>query len=110
MIETISKTIRTRNGEEEVYFKPVTGGQRLRMTRGQKATRDEDGKARIEIDLGDQLERDHLLVHFTCCDASGRSVYPSVQAVQNIDDQRLAKLIAAAREADAEFQAEPGNS
>lgn len=108
-METIEKTLKTRKGEETAYFKPLTAGQQLKLTRGQKASRNEDGKVVLEMDFGDALERNYMLLHFTHVDANGKQVYPSVQAVQNEDAQRVTKLIELAQEAAKEFAEDSGN-
>lgn len=108
-METIEKTLKTRKGEEQVHFRPLTAGEQLKLSKGQKASRGEDGKVTLDLDFGDQIEKQYQLLYYTLCDANGKRSYQSVIAVQADDAQRVSKLCVLAGEAASEFAEDLGN-
>lgn len=92
----------TYNGKSgPAYFKRITGAQKLQLVKGRKYTYNTagpDAPQSIDIDLEDNEKSQHLMVHFSCCDAAGRPKFKTVGDVQKLDAQLIAALYEAASE------------
>jgi len=85
--------------KEIVYFKELTGGQRLSLLKGQKIrTQPGQDKATIEVDLGENTERNQRLVYMSLVDANGKQVYTSLDKLQAEPESKLRALVKLAAE------------
>lgn len=99
-MDLITKQWKFGKEEKTLYFKRLTAGQALTLSRGTKVRQDaESGKPIIEIDIAEQFEKGVLLVVMTLVDASGRQVYRNVNELYNMDNQKVRSLVEVARQA-----------
>ena len=106
-MELIEKTLKYGGTETTVFFKELTGGDKLQLARGQKFTTTKEGGS-FEVDLGDQLERGYKLVQLTLVNDGGKKVYSSINDLLKEPSKKLKALVDLANEVHRED--EEGNA
>lgn len=102
------REITYRGKEKVVYFRRITGEERIALLKGQKMQTGGDGKPSMMIDLADSAERTAKLVWFSCCDESGKGVFKNVGEVKALPDDLINLLNTHASEVNSEDAEEPG--
>lgn len=112
-MDTIQKELKWKSlGEaktETVYFRELTGGETLALTKGQTYKGNaKDGV--VEIDVHASAEAGQKLVVVSLVDASGNQVYAGLKQLQAESGKKVAALVELAREVHSEKdEDEPGN-
>lgn len=93
----------------QMHFRPLTAGEREQVLAGQKVSAPKNrGEVEYEIDLGANQREKSLVVFYSCCDASGKPAFASVEKVRALDGRLVDVLY---RHATSAVQAgDPGNS
>lgn len=73
----IEKELNYNGKTRPVFFKRLTGDQRLQLVRGQRGSV-KDGATSFELDMGDQVARAQLMTSFSLCDVDGKPLYKNV--------------------------------
>lgn len=106
-MEIIDRELKYKNFHREtvtetVYFKELTASQRISLLKGMKIQRlPGDDKSTMEIDLGENSERDHRLIYMTLCDSNGKAIYTSLQKLQEEPESKVRALVKLAAEVHA---------
>lgn len=87
----------TYNGQTKtVWFKRITGGERLKLNRGQMMTASGGGgersQASMQMDLGDVTERKLMLIAFSNCDEDGNKIFRNAEQVRDLEDPLIEAL------------------
>lgn len=99
-VNVIERTLEYRGKEKKVYFRQLTAGQRINISRGQRMT--VGSKAReegVEVDVGESLERTHKFLAYANVDAQGNPVFKNHKEVQELPEDLVAALQALADDA-----------
>lgn len=94
----------------QMHFRPLTAGEREQVLAGQKVSAPKNGAREVEyeIDLGANQREKSLVVFYSCCDASGKPAFASVEKVRALDGRLVDVLY---RHATGSVQAgDAGNS
>jgi hypothetical protein len=104
----VAKTL-TYNGKElTVYFRRLTAGERVAITRGQKFSVGEGKAHGVEMDAGETLERTHKFLSFVNVTETGAQVFKNAREVGELPEDLIAKLNDLANEALGEFEQDLG--
>lgn len=114
-METIQKELKwkpfgeTETKTETVYFRELTGGETLSLTKGQTYKGNaKDGS--VEIDVFASGEANQKRVVLSLVDASGNQVYANLKQFQAEPGRKIAALVELSREVHSEKdEDEPGN-
>jgi hypothetical protein len=98
----VEKDVTFRGKSGPVYFRRISAGERAQLVRGQKIVRAADGGNAIEIDIGESVTAQHMLVQFSVCNADGTKRFKNLREVQALDGGLAAALYAKASEVNAE--------
>lgn len=79
----VARTVTYRGKEKQVWFRRITGAERLALTKGQML-KVGDGKGSTELDLGMMNANRHLLVRFSCVTEEGKQVFNGLPEVQKL--------------------------
>jgi DNA primase len=92
-------TIRGRSGP--AFFRRITAGERADLVKGQKVNT-AGGSTTVEIDVGESVKAQHLLVHFSVCNVDGSRRFKTLREVQGAPSDVVAALYAVASEVNRE--------
>lgn len=106
--EAESRTFTYRGKEKTVFFRRITGGERIALLRGQKMQAGGDSKPTFSIDLADSAERNALLIAYSNVDETGKPVFSGAEAVKKLPDDLITILHKFASEVNAEEIDEAG--
>lgn len=81
----VKREVKVGGASFEVWFKPITAGQREQLLQGQKVQSGAGGKAVIELDLGSNQRTKQMLVQFSACDEAGKPAFESLDAVKEVE-------------------------
>lgn len=103
----IEREINYNGQTRPVYFKRITGGDRLKLNRGQTMTATGGGggersQASMSMDMGDITERKLMLVAFSNCDEEGNKIFRNAEQVRDLEDQLIELLHKHAEEVNRE--------
>ena len=90
------RTARIRGADVPIYLRRITAGEKQKLVKGQKVTAGAAGTSEVEIDIGENIAAQHLLVHFAVVDETGKKRFRTVLEVQNAPDDVISGLYAAA--------------
>ena len=109
MGNTIEKTLKYRGDESQVFFRELTGGEALELSKGQKAQHvqhaGDAATVTMEIDMGERLEGNMRLTFFTLVTADGKQVFTSWGAFIREKQSKILALQKLAADAQREFNA-----
>jgi hypothetical protein len=97
----VERELKFRGKTETVYFKPLTAGQQLELSKGQKMSQGKDG-ATFELDMGDHARRNYQMLQMTLCDEDGKRVFRNLQELQEEPRDLIQKLVELALEVQAD--------
>lgn len=93
-------TIRGKTGL--VYFRRITAGERAQLVAGQKVIGGGTGNTSVEIDIGESVKAQHMLVQFSVCNDDGSKRFKTLKEVQAIDAAVVEALYQAASDVNRE--------
>lgn len=97
----------TINGQSgPVYFKPLTGFQRLQLVKGRRYAMRDGKTPEITIDLEENETSQHMVVQFCVCHPSGEARFRNLEEVRKLPAHILAALYKAASEVNKEVLGE----
>lgn len=97
----IEKELSYRGIKRVVFFKPLTAGQRVDISRGQRINVGGSKAAEngLEIDAGETLLRTHKFLAFCNVTADGKQIFKGVKEVGELPEDLVNELNALANEA-----------
>jgi hypothetical protein len=101
----VSRDLTIRGKTGTVFAKRISAGERASLVAGQKVTAAGQGSASVEIDVGENVKAQHMLVHFAICDDKGNKRFKTLKEVQAIEADIVAALYAFASEINTEGDA-----
>lgn len=103
------RTVEHKGKTKDVYFRRITGAERVKLARGQRVKVGTDNT--MDLDISDMLINRHQLVQFCNVTEDGKQVFARVEDVQALPDWLVTQLAKHAddvnkdvEEADAEKQ------
>jgi hypothetical protein len=92
-VSVIPRELEYRGQKKTVYFRQLTAGQRIQISRGQRMTVGSKSREEgVEVDVGESLERTHKFLAFANVDAQGNPVFKSHKEVQELPEDLVAEL------------------
>jgi hypothetical protein len=89
----IERTLDYNGKSKKVYFKQLTAGQRINMSRGQKfAVNARSREEGVQVDMGDTMERGHKFLLYCHVTAEGKQVFNGLKEIQDLPEDLIAKL------------------
>ena len=90
----VERIVKFPNGKEgPVWFRRISAAQRADVYRGQRVETS-DGKARVQIDLGDNEVTKAKMVQYCVCKEDGTPFFKSLNAVQKMEGEKVDVLYA----------------
>lgn len=110
--EIFEKELDYKGQKKTVYFKRLTAGERINLSRGQKMLVGNKSKEHgVEVDLGEFLERTHRYLLMCNVDSEGKRIFKKIEEVQALPEDLVSALQKLADEALVEKDQEDlGNS
>lgn len=105
----IEKEFTYRGETTTVYFRELTAGEQLNLSRGYKSVF-RDGSSEVELDFFAEGERGHKLLQMMLVDVDGKNVYSNVAKLREENTSKIAKLVKMANEASKEFSDEDADA
>lgn len=102
------RTIEYRGQKKDVWFRGITGAERIKLLEGQVMDAGGEGKPSFKIDLGKSAENNARLVQFSTVDENGKQVFESIGDVKKMPDDLIALLYKEASSINKEGDGEPG--
>lgn len=109
-MELIKKTLKYKGKETDVFFRELTAGQQLDLAKGQKFKTTQKDGGMLEVDLGDQLEKNYRLVQLTLVTEDGQPVYRNMDKLREEPRKKIAALVILANEANKDEGDDAGNA
>ena len=107
-MEVFKKEIKYAGKVETVFFRELTAGEQLTLIKGQKY-KSSGKEGSIEVDLGDQFDRNCKLVFTTLCDQNGERVYTKQDELMKSSAKRIKALIKCVSELNKDDDEEEGD-
>jgi hypothetical protein len=101
----VERDVTFRGKTGPVHFRRISAGERAQLTRGQKIVRAPDGGNAVEIDIGESVTAQHMLVQFSVCNPDGTRRFKALRDVQALDGGLVSALYAKASEVNGEDDA-----
>ncbi len=86
----VQKTITRGDKTQVVYFRRITGAERVRLLAGKRVNVGD--RNTMDLDLSDVLRNRHQLVQFSACTEDGSPLFQSLADVQALPDWLLGEL------------------
>jgi len=97
----ISREVTLRGKTGPVYFRRISAGERAMLVKGQKIT-GSGANTSVEIDLGESITAQHMLVQFSVCNEDGGKKFRTLKEVQSVDSGIVEALYQIASEVNRE--------
>ena len=108
--EVIKRELVYKGHKQDVYFRRLTAGERIAVSRGQRMMIGNKSKENgVEVDLGDALERTQKFLMYSNVDATGTRIFRKLEDVQKLPEDLVTALQRIADEAFGEPEVEAGN-
>lgn len=104
------RTIDYRGQKKDVWFRRITGAERISLLEGQVMESSGEGRPSFKIDLAKSAEKNAKLIQFSTVDEFGAQVFDSIGAVKKMPDDLLTLLYKEANDVNKEGDGEPGKS
>lgn len=101
-MDLIEKTLNYRGESTPVFFRELSAGEQVKLAAGVRSTV-RDGTSEVTLDFALEGERGHRMIQMTLVTEDGKPVYSSLAKLQEEKTSKIARLLALAREAAAEF-------
>lgn len=98
----IEREVCIRGSAGPAYFRRISAGERAQLVKGQKVSTGAGGSTTVEIDVGESITSQHLLVHYSVCNADGTRRFKTLREVQAAPADVVGVLYAAASEVNRE--------
>lgn len=98
----VEREIVVRGQTGAAFFKRITAGERAQLVKGQKVSSGSGGSTTVEIDVGESVAAQHLLVQFAVCNADGSRRFKTLREVQAAPADVIGVLYAIASEVNRE--------
>lgn len=98
----LEREITIRGTTGSAHFKRISAGERAQLVKGQKVSSGTGGATTVEIDVGESITSQHLLVHFAVCNPDGSRRFKTLREVQASPADVVGALYAIASEVNRE--------
>jgi hypothetical protein len=98
----IEREVTIRGATGPAHFRRITAGERAQLVKGQKVSSGSGGTTTVEIDVGESVASQHLLVQFSVCNADGTRRFKTLREVQSAPADVIGVLYAIASEVNRE--------